>query len=155
MAVIDSLGISVSVKVNGEAAVEYADPDPSPDVKYPTVPIISKYIESKDDNEYAIACRTLPEHGWLSTHKDHLLSIQVCADGTHRACSIYKPNFQDTRCSLIIDGVRVRPHGASHEILSKFKFESVKTGEVRSILGCCVAANTDVSVQSMEPMLKR
>ncbi len=129
MAVIDSLGISVHVQVNGAAAVEYADPDPSPDAEYPDTPVVSKYIESKDDIEYAVACMTLPPHDWLSTHKDYLLSFQVCADGKHRSAKIYKPYDHDTRYTLIVDGVKVRPRGASHETLSKFKFDAVKIGK--------------------------
>ncbi|OIW27445.1 hypothetical protein CONLIGDRAFT_633807 [Coniochaeta ligniaria NRRL 30616] len=126
MAVIDSLGISAYVRVDGAAAVEYADPDPSPDVKYPDTPVVSKYIESKDDKEYAVVCMTLPQHSWLSTHKDHLLSFQVCADGKHRAARFKRPCDHDTRYSLIVDGVTSRPRGASHEILSKFKFDAMK-----------------------------
>lgn len=129
MAVIDSLGISVHVQIDGTAAVEYVDPDPSPDVKYPTVPVVSRYIESKDGTEYAIACMTLLQHSWLSRRIDYRLSFAVHIDGMYQARMVYGPAQHVMRYSMIVDGVRVQPLGEPYETLSKFKFDKVTPGD--------------------------
>lgn len=129
MAVIDSLGISVHVHIDGVPAVEYTDPDPSPDAKYPGTPVVSRYIESKVNKEYSLACETIPQHTWLSTNRDKVLSFVARIDGTRRASKIHRPDQHDKRRRFFIDGVILRPQGASYETVSKFKFDAVMLGE--------------------------
>lgn len=129
MAVIDSLGISVHVHIDGAPAVEYTDPDPSPDAIYPATPVVSRYVESKVNKEYSLACETLPQHTWLSTHRDKVLSFVAHIDGTIRASKIHGPDHHDRRRPFFINGVKLRHQGASYETVSKFKFDAVKLGK--------------------------
>jgi hypothetical protein len=122
MAILKSLGLSVTVNINGVAAVEYDNPDPNPDKKYPDVPCVSKYIESKDNTEYSISCQALPQHTWLSKGKKNILRFIVRADGEHEQGTIYSSSDQTRQAPVEIQGV------VNRDFIRKFKFSAIQTG---------------------------
>jgi len=129
MTVIEDLGLSVSVHVNGEALVEYDDLDVTPDTKYPNSRIVSRYIESKDNTEYHIACQVLPQHTWLSGEGKRRVSFHAYTDGKWQCATPYAKGHQSRQVVGLLAGPITRPHGAADEILTNFKFNSVTTGE--------------------------
>ena len=130
MAIIEDLGLSVVINIDGADAVEYDDPEPEPDRKYPDSTVVSKYIESKDDKEYQINCRVLPQHLWLSEADERLLSFHAHIDGACQARKSVRnyPNTRNHENGTVIQGSIIRPTGASSEVLRRFKFSAVTTG---------------------------
>lgn len=63
MAIIEELGLAVSVIVDGEALPEYDNPEPDAGGDNNDGPAVTaicdKYIESQDDTEYAIYRRVI------------------------------------------------------------------------------------------------
>ncbi|KAB5585798.1 hypothetical protein GE09DRAFT_1180965 [Coniochaeta sp. 2T2.1] len=132
MAVIEDLGLSVTVHIDGADTVEYEDPEPSQDKKFPEARVVSHYIQSEDDKEYQIHCQVLRQHSWLSEADGRVLSVHAYTDGHWRSGQIY-----DRRKSkdfvLSIDGTMDTPPGASYSTLSKFKFDAVTTVDAADV----------------------
>jgi hypothetical protein len=129
MAISEELGLSVAVHVDGTALVEYDDPEVTPDTRYPDSPIVTKYIESKDDVEFSIACTALPGLTWLAEpHTDsRIITISAYTDGNHRCTALLEPKDLLRRTTAHLKGEKYRPAGASHESLRKFRFDAVTT----------------------------
>jgi hypothetical protein len=89
MAVIKSLGLVVSIVINGQDVAEYADPDPDPDLarKYPGAEVINKYIESEGHIKYAVSVKVLPNHRWLLNDENNALKFTTSIDGVLRDVS--------------------------------------------------------------------
>jgi hypothetical protein len=126
MAVIESLGLAVSVVINGTPVAEYDDPDPDPDVEreFPGAKVISKYIESTDDTEYAIRCDALPTHRWVPSGPDNVLTCNVDIDGNYQTGICLRAARWDRGVSKTVEGV-VRAVTGSRGALNKFKFSAV------------------------------
>jgi len=62
MAIIEDLGLSVTIEVNGTPLEEYNDAKPSEDstVDQTVTKVCSKYVEAKDGAEYIVHCKAMP-----------------------------------------------------------------------------------------------
>ncbi|KAB5582774.1 hypothetical protein GE09DRAFT_1076383 [Coniochaeta sp. 2T2.1] len=134
MAVIEHLGLSVTVHVDGSDTAEYDDPEPVPDKEFPHSTVVSKYIESKDDEEYQIHCRVLPQHSWLSksTAEPRVLTFHTFTDGHWRNGRVHYRE-KGNGFVLSIQGAVATPAGESYSILSKFKFSPVTTVDAADV----------------------
>lgn len=130
MAILESLGLAVSVVINGTPVAEYDDLEPDQAVRkeFPGAQIVTKYIESQDDTEYEIRCEALPTHQWLPTSRDNVLTCMVEIDGKHQAGHALTAAKWNRGIVRHIDGV-IRKLTASQGTLSKFKFSAVNAGE--------------------------
>lgn len=115
MAVIKQ--IEVKVRVNGEDATEYDDPEPQGKGPLAQKTVI-KYIESVDDAEFEFVCHALPEYHF----DDEGFVVWAYIDGRRIAgkyCD-YVRRMDD----VIIDGER-RSIGHDQGQLLRFKFSSL------------------------------
>ena len=62
MAVIEDLGLAIYIGINGTRVSGYNDRGGDGERVFPKSKYVSKYIESKDDLEYAIRREALPTH---------------------------------------------------------------------------------------------
>jgi hypothetical protein len=126
MAIIKSLGLSVSIVINGQAVPEYNDPVPDPDLEHehPGTKVVSKYIESEDDLEYSISCEALPTHRWLPNREGNTLEFAVTIDGKYQQTQCFCFDSWDNGASTDILGV-VTYTGLTRGTLSKFRFGSI------------------------------
>ncbi|KAB5585799.1 hypothetical protein GE09DRAFT_1210387 [Coniochaeta sp. 2T2.1] len=130
MPIIEDVGLTAAIHINGAPAAEYRDPVKNPDRKYPAAEFISKYIEAKDGVEYSIVCTATPQNLWLAqgdpaAAKDSaravVFSIQI--DGVDQASTYVVNTHQTAR----IEGVQGQAPGDSQQTLRKFKFNAVTT----------------------------
>lgn len=134
MAVIKTLGLDVSVVINGKSVPEHDDLKPDLDLnrKHPGTKVVHKYIESEDDLEYSVRCKVLPDHRWLPNRKGNMLEFAVVIDGElqHTKCISFDAWDKKKGASTNVRGVPTytdRHHGT----LSRFTFSSVNAGEGR------------------------
>jgi hypothetical protein len=141
MAVLNNLGLSVTIKVNGMPLDEYEDPRPFEDkTVYTKAPsVCSKYVEVKDGDEYSINMEALPKNRWISKSapSDHLLDMDVYIDGKHQQRKVLSWQTQDTQGGVSMDGVS-QYQSSHHKSIRRFKFSTLNTGESPSI-SCFIA----------------
>lgn len=126
MAVIEDLGLEVSILIDGTPVTEYEDPEPARDGKYPAdMPISHKYIESKDDTEYVIECKALAQHRWHSLEETSRLSFRAYVDGMSTERKAVSPK---TLTGQIL-GPRPQVLGGGESMRSNFKFNPVTLGK--------------------------
>ena len=129
MAVIKSLGLGVSIVINGEKVPEYNDPAPDPDLarKHPGTKVVSKYIESEDDLVYSLRCEALPTHRWLPNRQGNVLGFRVYIDGKYQCNRALSFDAWDNKDGASRDmvGVRTSTGPENAGTLSKFRFGSV------------------------------
>jgi len=126
MAIIESLGLAVSVVIDGTPVAEYDDPEVGQrqELEFGSAKAVTKYIESRDDTEYAIRVEALPTHRWLPSNRDHLLTMYIYIDGKYqRSKAIEATSWgPDGVVSKTITGVLTRTSG-SHGTLANFRFQ--------------------------------
>jgi hypothetical protein len=122
MAVIEHLGLAVSIEINGVATPEYDDPEPCDNIGDPAyTAVCHKYIESRDDAEYVIRCRVTDKQKWLRESKDRCLHFWALIDGKF-ARGAGMRNGHDYE--VVIKGIE-----SSATTLHGFRFTAVNTGE--------------------------
>lgn len=109
--------IEVKVRVNGEDATEYDDPEPQGNAPLAQKTVI-KYIESVDDAEFEFVCRALPEYNF----EDEGFVVWAYIDGKRIAGAYcdYVRRMND----VVIDGEK-RSTGLGQGQLLRFKFSSL------------------------------
>lgn len=125
MAIIEELGIEVSVCVGNEPLPEYDDPDPPVGGE---APVCNKYVESRDNAEFMVRVTFLKgrQPGWVWEHRSPVLTSQLSIDGACIQGTIAEdPNIRDK--DLVIDWLGSRSFDAQHNqhVLRKFKFSPV------------------------------
>jgi hypothetical protein len=129
MAVIDGLeGLQVSVIVQGQPTAEYEDVDatdyPSDS---PAMKTCHKYVESKDDAEFAVRVELTPESG--ITEPNHGVAIAIDIDGqqvtTNWLATSTSPMFPAT---LTVGHVVVGSSDTGGYCKKNFVFSTVTTG---------------------------
>lgn len=127
MAVIEHLGLAVSIEINGVATPEYDDPEPSDNIGDPAfTAVCNKYIESQDDAEYAIHCRVTDEQKWLRESENRAINFTPVIDGKWIPGSLIEPGYRDLDETHIKGN---RSGSTTTPMLQRFRFTAVKTGE--------------------------
>lgn len=131
MAIIEDLGLVVTIQVNGTPLDEYDDPNPSEDdtVDRTLTAVSQKYVEARDDAEYRIHCKALPGNRWLSeaAPEYHLLLFEVEIDGKLQAERGLSWNRQVMHGGLYVEGkIEYRDTQVS---VRRFRFRTIQTGE--------------------------
>lgn len=153
MAVIEDLGLAVTIQVNGAPLDEYVDPTPCEDtpVDENAPPVCSNYVEVKDGAEYAIHLKALKKNQWISRSapKDHILSMKVYMDGKLQMStkSLFREN-KDRFGGVCMDGV-AEYRDSHRRNIRKFKFHTLNIGEKLSL--CKAFHNLVISICYMVP----
>jgi hypothetical protein len=137
MAVIDELGVGVSVLVNGSPLPEFDDPSTpaeTPGEGYSATRVSNKYIECVNGAEFAIQCRYQKAEGsswiWRHPYSEPSLSFQVFMDGAKmkfRLCREAKIHHGSWASE--IRGFTEFDTASRSALLRKFKFASILPGE--------------------------
>lgn len=133
MAVLDDLGLEVTIEVAGEPAQEYPDPDHDASNNSDESPTHTCYIESRAGAEYSILGRVRPRKKkspaaqWIAKDQKNALCFGVSFDGGNNAAS--------TLCDQ--NNLLARVNGAINYVEQKqhmFCFSAVSTGTYAAVL---------------------
>ncbi len=101
MAIIDELGVGVSIKVGDKPLVEYDDPSPASagdenmsegDKAIKGRPIVcTKYIESQDNTYFTILAEATDKYSWPCKPKNFALTFRCYIDGERAAAKFVRP----------------------------------------------------------------
>ncbi|KAH8743527.1 hypothetical protein F5883DRAFT_722602 [Diaporthe sp. PMI_573] len=121
MAIIEELGLEVTVKVGGAAATEYEDPGPDVnDARTQMTQACHHYVESVDNAEFAIHVGLIPGRNtaqeWIARSRNHGLSFLVIDGGGVSSVTIHQHHI-----SKLLRGI----HDGKTKTLRKFRFAPV------------------------------
>jgi hypothetical protein len=80
MAIIDKLGIEVTVVVDDAVLIEYEDPEPEKTDDRQTM-YSHKYVASEDNKEFSISINSTENLKWAGENVDFGLGFEVFIDG--------------------------------------------------------------------------
>lgn len=128
MAIIEDLGLTISIHIDGTPVPEYDDPEPCvDDIGDPAYThVCNKYIEVKDNAEYAFHFSAIGEQKWLSQTSSHGFTFTFYVDGKAMASHVLKAVHQGVR--LINQGVISFENGQT--VLRRYRFAAVNMGKV-------------------------
>ena len=126
--------IEVKVRVAGEDAIEYDDPDPQGNAPLAQRTVI-KYIESVDDAEFEFSCKLLPEFVFQTKGVEWIAFV----DGRWECGKLSSQEHRDL--DRVLQGNLENDYDGTISI-RRFKFSSVKISKLtcphnRTILTSC------------------
>jgi hypothetical protein len=134
MAILESLGLAVSVVMDGTAAQEYDDPEPSLEYKGkkidPTVTAVcNKYIVASDKTEYLIHLEVMPQNTWVGLNEKNVLTFRIYIDGKHRCSTPFRrQDLKDGYGESHEKGVRT--YDSTGWSMRKFRFDTITASEL-------------------------
>ncbi|KAJ9165032.1 hypothetical protein NKR19_g821 [Coniochaeta hoffmannii] len=135
MAIIEDLGLSVTIEVNGTPLEEYNDAKPSEDstVDQTVTKVCSKYVEAKDGAEYVVHCKAMPNNTWISSSapKDHIFVFDVYVDGKLQRSKVLIWKRQTDHGGVSADGA-AEYHGP-RKLIRRFSFSTIQTVETADV----------------------
>ncbi|RYP75318.1 hypothetical protein DL771_002414 [Monosporascus sp. 5C6A] len=131
MAIIDGLrGVDVTVRIEGQAATEYADPDAPAAGNAGACKISSQYIECKDNAKFTIHLRVTKDYAW--GHRNHSLNIGIFIDGEYAKGELCREGdtlFQPWECDVAHRTIRLggsQPGQQKRYAAQAFEFSGIK-----------------------------
>ncbi|RYP11405.1 hypothetical protein DL764_000059 [Monosporascus ibericus] len=131
MAIIDGLrGVDVTIRIDGQTATEYADPDAPAAGNAGGRKTSSQYIECKDKAKFAIHLRVTKDYAW--GHRNHSLNISIYIDGEYAKGELCREGdtlFQPWECDVGHRIVRLRGNQPSQQdryVAQAFEFSGIK-----------------------------
>lgn len=122
MAVLEELGVGVSIQVDEQDLQEWPDPDPPKlEDAGPETKIVSNYIISQDDREYIIRSNFTKECTWIPGDR-HVILMEMTIDGN----KIRGKTAKETGSAPIRGNTYYNADGTGS--LYKFKFSGIETG---------------------------
>jgi hypothetical protein len=133
MAVIENLGLAVSVVIDGTAAQEYDDPqavlEHEGEKIDPTVTAVcNKYIMAEDETEYLVRLEVLPQNTWVGLNKKNTVVFQVHIDGKwRRGASFRSKILKNGYREKDLDGTKT--YDSNGWSMRKFSFGTITASE--------------------------
>lgn len=126
MAIIEDLGLTVCVQIDGTPTPEYDDPGPCvEDMGDPaSTRVCNKYIEVKDNAEYAFQFSATGKQEWLSQSRKHGFAFRFSVDGEALSSQLFMAG--DYGMVRLDEGVCSFYNGKSW--LRRYKFTVVNRG---------------------------
>ena len=134
MAVIDELGIKVTVVVDDASLVEYEDPEPE---KTDDSQIMHshKYVASQDNKEFSVNIVSTENLKWAKQKVNFGLGFQVFIDGREIDRLLAIPeDLENGSFNYRIEGLVEQNHDNGSTTLRKCRFSSIVLGTMSSIL---------------------
>jgi hypothetical protein len=134
MAIIEDLGLAVSVRIDESPLVEYDDPESDTERDHMceaiVTTVVDKYIESRDA-EYDIKMEVLPQHTWLSLSKDNVLNFEIHIDGEFLDDTVFQcEHLESGYKQEVAKGAYRNTSGGGQ--LHRFRFDTITTCEFRN-----------------------
>jgi hypothetical protein len=131
MAVIEDLGLTVRVQIDGMPTPEYDDPDPCADnMGDPAYTrVCNKYIEAKDNAEYTFQFSATGKQEWLSRSPAHAFAFEFYVDGRRMSGSLFRAAHRGT--VRLEEGVISLHNGTL--LLHRYRFAAVNPGRASSL----------------------
>jgi hypothetical protein len=133
MAVLENLGLAVSVVIGGTAAQEYDDPqavlEHEGEKIDPTVTAVcNKYIMAEDETEYLVRLEVLPQNTWVGLNKENTILFQVHIDGKRRRGTPFRSKYlKNGYGKKDLDGIKT--HDSNGWSMRKFSFGTITASE--------------------------
>lgn len=134
MAVIEDLGLAVTITVDHSPATEYDDPQPLDDsnISERDTRCADKYIESIDGAHFSICCEVFEPQDWLWTHPGNALRFRIFIDGKRIATKLCVSSNVARRgnWTRFVDGFQKFNEDEDLGVLRKFQFKPIIPGEI-------------------------
>ncbi|RYP58418.1 hypothetical protein DL769_008957 [Monosporascus sp. CRB-8-3] len=131
MAIIDGLrGVDVTIRVDGQTATEYADPDAPAAGDTGGCKTSSQYIECRDKAKFTIHLKVTKDYAW--GHRNHSLNIGIFIDGEYAKGELCREGdtlFQPWECDVGHRTVRLggnQPGQQDRYVAQAFEFSGIK-----------------------------
>jgi hypothetical protein len=134
MAIIDELGIKVTVVVDDASLVEYEDPEPEKTDDSQTMHS-HKYVASQDNKEFSVSIVSTENLKWAKQKVDFGLGFQVFIDGREIDRLLAIPeDLENGSFNYRIEGLVEQNRDDDSTTLRKCRFSPILLGRMSSIL---------------------
>ncbi|RYP19650.1 hypothetical protein DL765_003243 [Monosporascus sp. GIB2] len=131
MAIINGLrGVDVTIRIDGQTATEYADPDAAAAGDAGSCKTSSRYIECKDKAKFTVHLKVTKDYPW--GHRNHSLNIGIFIDGEYAKGELCREGdtlFQPWERDVSHRTIRLRgnqPGQQDRYVAQAFEFSGIK-----------------------------